>query len=360
MPVDTGELLGRLSEATGLSGYETEVRAVVTEACGPYADEVRQDRMGSVIALKRGTGPEPRPAIMLAAHLDEIGLIVTQVKDGFLQFGTVGGFDPRVLLGQSVTVLGRAPLPGIIGSRPPHVLPAADREKVIPTEQLFVDVGLPAEEVGRLVNVGDLIVMRQKFTRLRGDLATGKAMDDRAGVASLIICLEELTRLKHSWDVLAVATAQEEVGLKGAAASAFGLAPDLAIVVDVGFGNQPGVPESETVPMGKGPTIGFGPNFHPHMFARLTEVAKTREIPHMIEAVPGPSGTDAWAIQVAREGIPTCLLSIPTRYMHTPVETLCVKDVTRTGRLMAAFISSLDDEFLKDIAWPLPAKSNEL
>ena len=354
MSLDISDLLARLSEAIGVSGYEMSVRSLVSEIFSQYADEVRHDKMGNVIALKRGSGSAPHPSIMLAAHLDEIGLIVTQVKDGFIQFDTVGGFDPRALLGQLVTVQGQRPLPGVIASRPPHVLSPADQDKVIPIDELFIDVGLKADDVRNLVQVGDLISLEQRFVRLKGDWASGKALDDRAGVASLAVCLEELSNLRHEWDVYAVATVQEEVGSKGAVTSSYGLAPDLGIAVDVTFGHQPGVAENETFPMGKGPAIAIGPNFHPRMVEKLVETAKEYEISYVTEPIPGHSGTDAWAIQVAREGVPTCLLSIPVRYMHTVVETVNLKDVTRTGRLMAAFISRLNGSTLDEITWKLP------
>lgn len=356
MPLNVEELLRRLTEAVGISGYETEVRSLVMERFSAFAEEVRVDQMGNVIALKRGSGPEPRRRIMLAAHLDEIGLIVTRIKDGFIQFSTVGGFDRRVLLGQMVTVHGRRALTGIIGSRPPHVLTAEERDAVVPLDQLYIDVGVA--EVEKWVRVGDLISLRQPFVRLKGEMAAGKAMDDRAGVASLVVCLEALAGLKHRWDVYAVATAQEEMGIKGAMTSTYGIAPDLGIAVDVGFGHQQGVPEHRSVPMDKGPALAIGPNVHPRMFEKLVEVAKAHEIPYVTEALPGPTGTDAWAIQVTREGVPTCLLSIPIRYMHTTVETVSMKDVSRAGRLMAAFVAALDDETLDEIAWPLPVDAD--
>jgi len=351
--VDLVSCLKRLSEAKGVSGYEDEVRAIVAEEFGRYADEVRTDKMGSVIALKKGEGQGRR--IMLAAHLDEIGLIVTKIEKGFLRFTSVGGFDDRVLLGQEVVVHGKRELPGVIASRPPHVLPREEREKIIPMDKLFIDVGLPPEEVERLVQVGDLVTIGREFTRLQGDFAAGKAFDDRAGVASILVCLEGLASVKHLWDVYAVATVQEEVGLRGATTSAYGLAPDLAIAIDVGFGSQPGVSEAETIEMGKGPAIAFGPNIHPKLYQALVEVARDLEIPYQVEPIPGPSGTDAWAIQVTREGIPTALLSIPLRYMHTSVETVSLKDIERTGRLMAGFIGRLDEGFMEKLSWKLEA-----
>jgi putative aminopeptidase FrvX len=355
--VQIAPLLKKLSEARGVSGYEAKVRGIVTEEFGRYADEVQTDKLGNVIALKRGEGDEPRRRIMLAGHMDEIGLIVTKLEGGFLHFTSVGGFDERTLLGQEVTVHGRKDLSGIIGSRPPHVLPQEEREKTIPMDKLLIDVGMGEEKLGRFVRVGDLVTLRREFTQLQGDLVTGKAFDDRAAVAAILVCLEGLAAVRHAWDVYAVATVQEEVGLRGAITSAYGLAPDVGIAIDVTFGNQPGVPEAETLKMGQGPGIGFGPNIHPRLHQTLVEVAKELEIPYQVEPVPGRSGTDAWAIQVTREGIPTALLSIPLRYMHTSVETLSLKDVERTGRLMAGFIGRLDEEFMEKLSWKLEAGS---
>ncbi|MBC8264256.1 MAG: M42 family peptidase, partial [Anaerolineales bacterium] len=222
-------LLKKLSEAKGVSGYEAEVREIVAEEFGRYADEVQTDKMGNVIALKRGEGEEPRRRIMLAGHMDEIGLMVTKLEKGFLRFTSVGGFDVRTLLGQEVTVHGRKDLPGIIGSRPPHVLPQEEREKTIPIDKLFIDVGMGAKELARLVRVGDLVTMQREFTQLQGDLVAGKAFDDRTAVAAILVCLEGLASTRHAWDVYAVATVQEEVGLRGAITSAYGLSPDAAI-----------------------------------------------------------------------------------------------------------------------------------
>jgi len=168
-------------------------------------------------------------------------------------------------------------------------------------------------------------------------------------VVCIAACLRHLTTLKHTWDVYAVATVQEETGLKGALTSTFGLAPDIGIAIDVGHGNMLGVSEVDTVDVGRGPAIGLGPNIHPAMYARLVEVARTNEIAYQVDPIPGASGTDAWAMQVTREGIPTALVSIPLRYMHTSVETLALKDLERVGRLLALFIAGLDEAFAQGL-----------
>ncbi|MFZ5917849.1 MAG: M42 family metallopeptidase [Chloroflexota bacterium] len=354
--MDTTELLKQLTEARGPSGYETEIREIVRQRFAPFADEVRTDTLGNVIALKRGDTPQPRPTIMLAGHMDEIALMVTRVEEGFLHITEVGGFDPRVLLGQEVIVHGRRELPGVIVSVPPHFTAAAERNKAVPLDKLLVDVGLPPEQVAALVRVGDLITIHRRFTELSGGWATCKSMDDRAAVAAIVICLEELSRLKHRWDVYAVATVQEEETLGGAFTSAYGLAPTVAIALDVTFGHQPGLSEAETVKMGQGPSITFGPNIHPKMHQGLVEAAKALELPYQLEPAPGPTGTDAWAIQISREGVPTGLLGIPLRYMHTSVETLALKDVERAGRLLAGFIARLDETFLDALTWKPPSK----
>lgn len=338
-------LLKQLSEAQGITGYEEPVRELVRQTWQPFVDEMQVGKLGSLIALKRGTAPDPRPKLMLAAHMDEIGLMVTGIEKGFLRIARVGGTDRRVLLGLEVVVHGKRDLPGIVATRPPHVLPETERNKIVPWHKLFVDVGLPPQEVEQLVAVGDLISIRSELVELKNGRVAGKALDDRACVAVITLALEQLAGARHAWDVLAVATTQEEVGLKGAMTAAYGIAPDLAVALDVTFAKHPGVPDVDTVPLGDGPTIGVGPNFHPGLVERLKEVAEAHEIPYQIDPIPGRSGTDAWAIQVTREGVPTALVSIPLRYMHQPVEMLDVQDVERAARLLAAFVVGLEADF---------------
>jgi endoglucanase len=170
-------------------------------------------------------------------------------------------------------------------------------------------------------------------------------VDDRAGIAAIVLCLEEISRRSHSWDVCAVAAAQEEVGSHGAIAGAFGVAPTAAIAVDVTFGIQTGLSPSEAMKMDAGPTIALGPNFHPRLFDRLVDAAKGVELPHQVEIIPAESGTDAWHIQVSRSGVPCGLVGIPARYMHTPVETVCLRDIERSGRLLAEFVCRLPLDF---------------
>ena len=351
--MDILPLLKSLSEASGVSGYEQEVRDLVRQEFGRHADEARVDALGNVIAFRSGSGSEPRPSVMLASHMDEIGLVVSHLEEGFIRFQQVGGYDDRVLLGQEVLVHGRSKLPGIIGARPPHVLATSERDKPIPSDKLLIDVGLEPERLREMVRVGDLITMRVDLIELRGDLVTGKALDNRASVAAVAVCLEELTRVRHHWDVYAVATVQEEIGLVGAITGSYGLQPDLGVAIDVTFARQPGAPEEFTFELGKGPTIGWGPNFHPRLHEALVGAAEALEMAFHLEPETQPGGTDADALQISREGIPAALISIPLRSMHTPVETVSLKDVERTGRLLAAFVSRLDDSFLASLSWDL-------
>jgi len=351
--VELAPLLKRLSEANGVSGYEHEVRQIVQEEFGRLADQVRTDALGNVIALKRGTGPDPRPAILIATHMDEIGLIVSDLEEGFIHFQQVGGYDDRVLLGQEILVHGRRTLPGIIGARPPHVLSQKERVQPVPYDKLRIDVGLSAEDLPKVVRVGDLVTMKRELLELQGGLVAGKALDDRVCVVAAVVCLEELARMHHLWDVYAVATVQEEVGVKGAITSTFDLQPDVGIAMDVTFAKQPGAPDEYTYELGKGPTIGCGPNYHPKLQDALVETAEKMEMSYHLEPEARPGGTDAYAIQVSRAGIPVELISIPLRNMHTPVETVSIKDVERAGRLLAAFIARLDGDFLDSLVWDL-------
>lgn len=349
--MDLKPLLKSLSESCGASGHEDEVRDVIRRAFEPLCDEIRTDAMGNLIALKRGAqqGVRNRKRILLAGHMDEIGLMVTEIEKGFIRFTQVGGHDVRVLPAQPVVVHGRKRLAGLVASVPPHV--SGRGKKSTPMEELYIDVGLSEKELNKQVRIGDVITFDQRCMELTDELLCGKAFDDRASIAAIVECLDLLNRTSHEWDVYAVATVQEEIGIRGATTSTFGVAPDLGIAIDVGFGKQPGVPEKRAIELGKGPGISMGPNIHPRLFEGLKKIATTLEIPYQIEVTSRGTGTDANAIQLTREGIPTALLSIPERNMHTPVETIAVKDVERTGRLMAHYIAALERSALDAFTW---------
>ena len=340
--------LKELCEVAGLSAYESSVRDVIRAAWEPLADEVRVDKFGSLWAIKTGVGRAPRHKAMLAAHMDAIGLMVTQVDGAFLRVTEVGGIDARVMPGQPVRVHASGAsqsLPAIVGSRPPHLLSNAEREKATPLEELFVDPGLPGEEVARLVRVGDLISFGQPPFVMQGELLVAKSLDNRASIAAVTACLEALQHRRHEWDIVAVASAQEEENLGGARTTAFSVQPDLAVVLDVTWATGPGVPEHRAFPLGDGPTIALGPNIHPKLHRALVAAAEKAEIAHHIEVIPLHSGTDAYAIQVTRSGIPAAVIGIPLRNMHTPVEIVSIKDIARAGRLLAEFLEHLDDKF---------------
>ena len=352
MTLDLLAHLKTLSAAAGLSGYEGPARDVIRPAWEPLSDELHQDRLGTLWGVHHGRGAEPRHRLMLAAHMDAIGLMVTRREGEFLRVSNIGGIDPRVLPGQLVTVHGREDLPGVVAAPPSFLLPKAKRDNVTPLGELLVDTGLPAERLAKLARVGDLVSFAQPPVELLNEQLAAKSLDNRASVAALTVCLDNLQGRPHAWDVFAVATVQEEVGLRGAGTSAFTLKPDVAVAVDVTYGSDANTREfsHRTLPLGGGPALGLGPNIHSGLHAAFKACAGRAEIPYSVEVMPGHSGTDAFAIQVAREGIPTMVVSIPLRNMHTPVEVAAIKDIARTGRLLAEFAISLDDDFLRSLS----------
>jgi endoglucanase len=343
--------LKQLLSLPGLSAYEEPARQVITEAWRPLVDEISVSRLGSLHGLKRGRGPDPRPRILFSAHMDAIGLMVTTLVDGFLRVTEVGRIDPRILPGQLVTVHGRRDLPAIVVQPSDRLLPPEQQGVPVKMEYLFVDTGLLPEEVTKLVRPGDLVSFASCPIELEGGALAGHSLDDRASVAALTLCLQELQHMQHAWDVWAVASTQEEKTLGGALTSPFEIRPDIAVAVDVTFAKGPGSSDHRAFPMDKGPTIGWGPNIHPAIHKALKNLAERLDIPHQFEAMPRNSGTDAVGMQIVAEGIPCALLGIPLRYMHTPVEVVCLKDISRTGHLMAEFIASLEPDFVKQIRW---------
>lgn len=341
--------LKQLSTAHGTSGSESEVAALVSDLFGPLCDEVRTDSLGNVIAVKRGEqeGPEEkRIRFMVAAHTDEIGFLVSGIEpSGFLHITPVGGIERSLLPAKEVWVhSAEGPLPGIIATKPPHLTTREEREKLPRWDEFYVDVGLAPEQVEQHVRVGDMITLRGRCERLTNRRVAGKALDDRAGVTAIYDMLQRLTALRHRVDIYAVATVQEEVGLRGAITATFGVAPHVGVAVDVGFGHQPGVDKKRSRELGRGPIIARGGNIHPQVFAGLEQTAIEMGIPHQFEVAAGDTGTDAWAMQVSRSGVPTGLLSLPITSMHSPVECVDLGDIASTGRLLASYASQLDPD----------------
>jgi len=349
------EHIKELSQLTGPSGHEGNIRAYMREQWADLVDEFQVDGLGSLVGIKYGTGEAPRKKIMLSAHMDEIGLLVSQIKDGYLRLADIHGCDPRIMLAKPVLVHTKErTLKGVVAVPPPHITNQAGGTNSYPSfNEQWVDLGIASEEVEKLVRVGDMVTLEAPVVELTDDQIATKAMDDRAAVASVTTCLHYLQSRDHVWDVYAVASVQEEVGLHGAMTAAHHTQPDLAIAIDVGFAEQPGMSGDNHLAVEKGPQIGIGPNFHDGLLKGLQETAKELEISLPLDPTPGGSGTDAWAIQVSRQGVPTSLLSIPIRNMHSPIETVSVKCVNRTGRLMAEFISGLVADYLDTIAWKL-------
>jgi len=350
---DFKPFLKQLISLPGLSAHETPVREVIAENWKPLVDELTVSRMGSLHGLKRGTAPlpnpdAPRPKILLAAHMDAIGLMVTGISEGgFLRFFRIGGVDPRILPGTPVTVHARGgDLPAVVVQPSDALLPAALRGKPVKMEYLFIDTGLEEEDVRAKVRVGDLVSFATQPTELTGDVLAGHSLDNRASVAALTVCLEELRHTSHTWDVYAVATVQEEETLMGGFTSPYEIGPQIAVAVDVTHAKGPGASDWRTVPMGKGFALDWGPNTHPVLYEDFKTLADQLEMPYSLEVYPSGSGTDAMGMQIVNEGIPTMVVSIPLRYMHTPVEVVSYKDIARTGRLLAAFIAGLEQDYM--------------
>ncbi|AGB41319.1 peptidase family protein [Halobacteroides halobius DSM 5150] len=347
--MENKQKLSELSEAIGVSGYEAKLAKQVGDLFIDYVDEIKYDALGNLISCKEGAGTN-NLKIMLAAHIDEIGLMITDIEDeGFLRFTPVGGVDQRTLVGQEVLVHGEEKYHGIIGAKPPHVQEADERKKAYKMKDLYIDLGLAADKVKKEINVGDIVSFVREFKKLENDRVSGKSIDDRAGVLVLLHTLQELKKLRHQADFYAVATVQEEVGVRGATTSTYGVVPDIGVAVDVSHGIMPGVSDENASELGEGPAVGFGPHVHPQLFNKFEEIAKDLEIPYQVDPSNTPAGTDAYAIQVTRSGIPTALITIPLRYMHTSVETISFKDVKRAGRLLAHFIAEIDADFVEGL-----------
>ncbi len=352
--IELKPFLKQLISLPGLSGHEGPAREAIAAAWKPLVDDLSVSPLGSLHALKRGSGPGERPRILLAAHMDAIGLIVTNITpEGLLGITEIGGVDPRILPAMPVMVHTRSgDLPGVVAQPPDRLLPPNARSKPVQLEHLLVDTGLPPDEVHRRVRAGDLVSFGTEPLELAGDTLVGHSLDDRAAVAAVTVCLDELSRRAHVWDVWAAATVQEEETLGGAFTSPYAIRPQIAVAIDVTHAKGPGASDWRTAPLGKGFTLDWGPNTHPALFNAFKETAERAELPYTVTVYPSGSGTDAMGMQIVNEGIPTMVVSIPLRYMHTPVELISLKDIARTGRLLAEFIAGLELDFVeKKLRW---------
>lgn len=337
------QILTRLCTLSGPSGFEREVTGAAAELLRPLTDQVYTTRLGSVVGVRR-CGRENAPKLLLDAHLDEIGLIVTGHEEGFLRFSSLGGVDPRMLPDREVVLLTDPPICGVVACLPPHVQTAEDMDKALPIKDLCIDVGLSREEAERRIPIGTPATYRGGCMSLGEELLCGKALDDRAGFAVLLDVLEQLRGKELNVDLYVLGSTQEETHSTGAVTAAYEIAPDRCVAVDVTHGDSPDASKNETFPLGKGPVIGVGPNCAVSMSGYLKALAKQAEIPVQIEVMSGSSGTNAWPIQISREGVATAVVSIPERYMHTPVEVVSKRDLEDAAKLLAAFVERLGEE----------------
>lgn len=344
------EFLKRLLETPSPSGYERQIQDVVQEYVSTFAGEVRRDVHGNVIAC---ANPEAEPRLMFAGHCDQIGLLITYIdKEGFLYSQTVGGWDPQQLVGQRMTVwTSGGAVPAVIARKPIHLLKPEEREKVMKAEDLWLDIGAKnRDEAKEVVRIGDPVTLELGYQELRNGLANAPGMDDKTGLWVVMEALRRATTggsLRCS--VHAVSTVQEEIGLRGARTSAYGVDPHVAVAVDVTHATDcPTISKKQEgeIRLGAGPVIYRGPNMNPVVTERLIEVAESKEIPFQLAAIGRATPNDANSIQITRSGVATGLVSIPNRYMHSAVETVALEDLDNAAELLAGFaltLSAADD-----------------
>ncbi len=343
------EFLKNLINSMSPSGFEKEAADVWKDFVSSFADEVRRDLHGNTIAVVNKGGA---PRVMLAGHIDEIGYMVKYIdEDGFIFFAPIGGVDPQIAQGQRVYIKGKkGKIPGVIGKKPIHLFKLEDREKVVKFEDMFIDIGAKSkEEAEEYVSVGDPVVNAPGFDELLGDRIVGRGFDDRVGAFVVAEALRLLSEDRPHAEVYSVATVQEEIGLRGAKTSAFGIDPKVGIAVDVTFAMdtpklklQKGIVGD--IRVGGGPVIARGPNINHRLFELFVETAEEEGIPYQIEGIPRGTGTDANVIQLTRAGVAAGLISIPNRYMHTPCEVVSRTDLENAARLIAAAVRKIKED----------------
>ncbi|KMK74585.1 M42 family metallopeptidase [Alkalihalobacillus pseudalcaliphilus] len=355
---ETLTMLKDLTDANGIPGHEKEAREVMTKYIEPFADSIETDNLGSLIAKK--VGDEQGPKIMIAGHLDEIGFMVTSIDEkGYLSFQPVGGWWEQVMLAQRVTIMTKdGYVPGVIGSKPPHILPAEARKKPVEKKDMFIDIGATSKEEAMEFGVrpGDSVVPVCEFTVMKNEkLLMAKAWDNRIGCAIAIDVLKNLQGVDHPNTVYGVGTIQEEVGLRGARTSANQIQPDIGFGVDVGIaGDTPGVTKKDALAkLGDGPQIVlYDASMIGHKGVRdfVVKVAEENEIPFQYDLMPG-GGTDSGAIHLTANGVPALSITIPTRYIHTHAGILHRDDYENTVKLITEVIKKLDKDAVQAITF---------
>ena len=341
MPMDILASLTALCTCSGPSGREGRTLDQAADLLRPFVDRVWQDPFGNVVGVRR-CGKENAKRVVLDAHLDEVGLVITGAKDGFLTFRPVGGIDPRILPDQEVTILSQPPRLGVVAVLPPHVQKAGEADNSLTIDQLCLDAGLTQKEGEELI--GTFAVPKSRVRSLLNGRVSAKALDDRAGFVTLLRTAELLRDVSLDVDLYFLGSSREETNGGGALVGAFALDPHCFVAVDVTHARTPDAPKEGTFPAGEGTVIGLGPNIARWMSQRLIDKAKDKELPYSLEVMTGHSGTNAWRVQTAREGIATAVLSLPLKYMHSPVETLDLADLETTAILLAAFVTDLAKE----------------
>lgn len=332
----------RLTNAFGVSGDEYEVSKIACELLAPYVDTAEVDKFGNVIGRK-SCGIPGAPTLMLDAHIDQIGFLVTQVTDeGFIRFMGMG-VDQRMLPGSEIWIKTRkhGKILGIVASTPPHLQKPGDNAKSIPIDEMVIDIGMAGEQAKKVVNVGDFMTFWGETFELQGDALCGRAMDDRACFVCILHALELLQDKPLAVNLLVVGSTKEETGLQGARDVAWRENPEYGIAIDVCHGKTGDSAHQVNVEMGKGPVICFGSNSLPRLARQMTEIARAKEIPYQVESAGAGTGTNAWFMQTVRSGIATLVLSLPLKYMHSPVEVLRMSDVENVGKLVAQFAMQL-------------------
>lgn len=340
--MDKKQLIKDLTSLRGVSGYEFRFSQKICDIFSVYCDEVKTDALGNVVGIKKSKTACGK-SVMLEAHTDEIGLMITEIDErGFLRFTSVGGIDARILPAKQVTIHGKKDIKGIIGAKPPHITTSAERNKAVPMKDLYIDTGYGEKEIKDIVSVGDTVTFDTKFYELGSKYISTKSQDDRTGVAVLVMVMDKLKNISLPFDVYFCACVQEEVGRRGARTATYGINPDFAIAIDVCHASTPDA-SADTFKAGSGTIISKGPNIHPVLVKKIISCLDENKIPYGIDVDGGDTGTDAWAIQTSRCGIPTVLFSLPLRYMHTMVETVNTDDVISTASAISSFLMQIDD-----------------